>query len=88
VTSMITRKEEITASNMDGEIVMMNIETGNYYNLGKTGSVIWTLLENPITVDALIEKLLKKYHVSRQQCEDEVMAFLNEVYIEGLIMVR
>lgn len=86
--TIVARKNEIVAADMDGETVMMNIETGKYYNLGTTGGVIWSLLEQPIPVETLIEDLLAKYEVTRQQCEEDVMDFLNEINKEGLLSVQ
>jgi hypothetical protein len=86
--NIITRNEKIMVADMDDEIVTMNIETGNYYNLGKTGSVIWNMLERPISVEALIEELKKKYNVSEEQCKEETLAFLNQLNKEGLITVK
>ena len=42
---------------MDGETVMMDIETGKYYNLGKTGGSIWGILEKPHTVDGIVDEM-------------------------------
>ena len=42
-----TRKPDIIAANMDGEVVMMDIMSGKYYNLGTTDGAIWNLLESP-----------------------------------------
>jgi len=87
VSSTITRNKEIITADMDGETVMMNIVTGKYYNLGNLGSVIWTMIENPIKVETVINNLLEKYNVEQQKCEDEVLAFLNKTYKEGLITI-
>ncbi|MPM43632.1 hypothetical protein SDC9_90309 [bioreactor metagenome] len=86
--SVITGKKEIVAADMDGETVMMGIETGKYYNLGKMGGVIWTLVEQPVSVEAVIEQLLGKYEVTRRQCEEEVLSFLNSLDKEGLLEVQ
>lgn len=87
-TAVITRNDEIVTADMDGETVMMSIENGRYYNLGKMGTVIWALLEKPLTLDALVEKLTSAYDVSRAQCEAEVRAFLADMQNEALITVR
>lgn len=86
--SVITGKKNIVAADMDGETVMMGIETGKYYNLGKMGGVIWALLEQPVSVDAVIEQLLEKYEVTRQQCEEEVIDFLKQIQKEGLVEIK
>lgn len=88
IENIIARNEEILAVDMDGEIVMMNLETGNYYNLGRTGSVIWNMIQYPITVDKLIQELFERYNVDRQQCVDEVLVYLSELSDEGLIVIR
>lgn len=85
---IVIRNEEIAFGEMDGEIVMMNIEIGNYYSLGKTGSAIWNLLDKPIKVESLINEMLRKYNVTREQCEKEVISFLEELKKEGLIIVK
>lgn len=86
--SILTRNRKITAAAMDEEIVMMNLDTGNYYNLGKTGSIIWNLLEQPISVELLIQQLMDNYRVTRQQCETETLSYLKELRAEGLIEIR
>jgi hypothetical protein len=85
VNSVITRNAEIVTAEIDGETVMMSIEMGKYYSLGKMGSVIWDLLETPLTLEALINKLLDTYDVSREQCQAEVTAFLGDTLENGLV---
>jgi hypothetical protein len=86
--SVISAKKEIVAADMDGDTVMMSIEAGKYYNLGTTGGMIWKMLESPVSVAAVITKLLEQYEVTREQCEAEVLAFLNGIKQEGLLEVQ
>lgn len=83
--TILVRKAEIMAADMDGSTVMMDIQTGKYYNLGAVGGVIWELLEQPITVEALIGKLMKKYNVPAEQCEKDTMQFLQQLMSSGLV---
>lgn len=85
--TVIVRNPEIVASDMDGETVMMHIETGKYYNLGKTGGFIWNLLEEPMRMEALIEKLMDKFEVTREQCEQDTLAFLQKLGRNGLVQI-
>lgn len=82
---MIVRKSEIVAADMDGETVMMNIETGKYYNLGAIGGAIWKLIETPTKVEDLISRLVEEYNVTRNQCEEDVLPFLNQIFEQSLI---
>ena len=59
------RKEGLITADMDGETVMMDIETGKYYNLGRTGGSIWVIIEKPHTFDAIIDEMIEIYDVER-----------------------
>lgn len=81
----LKRKEGIMAADMNGSTVMMDITTGKYYNLGKVGGEIWALLENEMTVDALVNTLTKSYDVSREQCIKDTVPFLEKLLEQGLL---
>ena len=77
--SVIKQIDDIVASEIDGETVMMSIENGSYYGLDPIGSYVWELLETPIKVADLIDTLLEKYDVDEKTCEKDVLHFLNEI---------
>jgi hypothetical protein len=83
--TVVARKTGQVTVDMDGEIVMMSLDTSRYYNLGKTGSAIWGMIEAPATVEGIVSNLTEQYQVSQAQCEAEVIAFLEELRKEGLI---
>lgn len=87
INSVVIRKEGIIASDMDGETVMMNIETGKYYNLGKTGGAIWNIVKDPIEVEEIIKKLMENYNVAKEQCEQDVVPFLQQMAEQGLLLI-
>jgi len=85
--SKIVQKPGNIVSDMDREKVMLNINNGNYYNLGQLGGVIWEMIKEPISVDNLINDLLLEYEVDKTDCENQVILFINRLYSEGLISV-
>lgn len=82
---VITQVEGNIISDMDGEKVMFSITNGKYYNLGEIGGVIWDLLENPNTLESIIDELMKQYDVDHEICEKQVMSFMDMLNEEGLI---
>lgn len=74
-------------SDMGGEKVMMSVENGKYYNLGTIGGEIWSRLENPISVNEIIEFLINEYEVEKNECVEQVTSFLQLLYKEKLIQV-
>jgi len=82
--TIISQIEEIVASDIDGETVMMSIENGKYYGLDDIGSLIWALIEKPIRVSDLIGTLLEKYDVDRETCESDVLTFLDKLKAQSI----
>ncbi|WP_203287262.1 lasso peptide biosynthesis PqqD family chaperone [Metabacillus sp. cB07] len=84
----ICQVEGNIVSNMNGETVMLSIQNGKYYNFGETGGAIWDLLKKPISFSALIEALILQYQVDREECEKQVLSFLDSLKKENLIIVN
>jgi Coenzyme PQQ synthesis protein D (PqqD). len=76
------------ASSMNGETVMFRIESGKYFNLGQIGGRIWSLIETPTTVEALVRELTSEFDVTAEQCEEQVVQFLDQLAKEQLIVVQ
>lgn len=83
--TIITRKTDIITADMEGEKAMMSIERGKYYGLNEVGSCIWQLLDQPVTMEELIGKLMKEYQVDEITCERDVAFFLRKMCQEGLV---
>ena len=83
----VSRMPEIIAGNMDGEVVMMSVDAGQYYNLGVMGGNIWEMLAVPIQVATIVEKLFAEYEVEESVCRAEVFAFLEDLLAQRLIIV-
>ncbi len=85
--TVVTPSEELVSSDLDGETVMMSIENGQYYGLDEIGSRVWALIEEPRSVSELCDVLVEEYEVAREQCEQDVLAFLNELAEDNLVKV-
>lgn len=84
-TTVLSRRAGLMAADMNGSAVMMDIMTGKYYNLGQVGGRIWELLEEPMTVSTLVQKLTAEYDVSAEQCRADITPFLNTMLERGLL---
>lgn len=85
---LITQDPNNIVSDMGEEKVVLSIENGKYYNLGAMGSRIWDLIEEPVTIQHVVESLLKEYEVSREVCEEQVLSFLSHLVEERLIQMK
>ena len=79
MSNLIRRQENLIEASIDGEVVMMNADSGNYYGLDGIAAHIWQLLETPQTEQDLVNALVKEYEVTPEECESDVTAFLQEM---------
>jgi hypothetical protein len=86
LNSKVVQSEGNISSDMDGEKVMLSISQGKYYNLGKTGGIIWDSIREITLVSELIQSLMAEYAVEAAECEQEVLPFLELLLREGLIL--
>lgn len=84
---LIHRNPDIVYSTIDGEVVMMSLDLGEYYGLDAIGSRIWLLLENPMRVGELCAILAGDFDVDPERCGNDVGGFLAEILDCGLIRV-
>lgn len=85
--STICRNDDVVFSEVEGETVIMNVETGKYFNFTSVTSYIWDLMEHPVKVSEICSALLDKYNVSNEQCEKETLTVLNELLKEEIINI-
>ena len=86
-TTTIARSNELITAEVDDELVMMSLEQGEYFGLGAIGSRIWTLLEQPMTVAALCDRLVTLYAVDAETCQRDTLDFLQELYAAEIVTV-
>lgn len=79
------RTEKALATPVDDELVMFDSESGRYYGLNEVATAIWELLEQPRSIEGLIEILTNEFEVSAETCRQEVEGFLAQLLKRGLV---
>jgi hypothetical protein len=85
--SRVVRVETVMSAHVGREVVMLNMATNAYYDADDIGAVIWQQLEQPTTVQALVDELVSRYEVEATDCQRDVLTFLNDARLEGLIRI-
>ena len=52
---------DVVYETFDGEVVMINLKNGNYYNFFKVGVEIWGLIEKEANLNDIIETIVNRY---------------------------
>ncbi len=86
-SSIVRQNTDAVATEVNDEVVLMNLERDRCYGLGNTGSDIWRRLREPLQVSELVTQLWTVYDSAPGQIEEDVLRTLNEFAAEGLIQV-
>ena len=85
---MFKRNDEILTSKVGNEIVMMSIKESKYFGLNKTGSMIWNILESPMTLQDICQRMSNDFKISYKKCLDETQPFIDEMLKEKVITIH
>jgi hypothetical protein len=86
-TSRVVRTDGMMTAPVDNEIVILNMKGNNYISLDAIGRRIWDLLETPVCVADLCQKLSAEFEATQEQIVGDVLPFLIELEREGLVRV-
>ena len=83
--TVVTAKDQVTAD-LGGEIIILDLGSGEYFGLNEVGSKIWELITEPRAVAEVRDELVAAYpDVDPAQCEEDLLALLNEMHEASLI---
>lgn len=83
--SRLTRNPNLVAVDMDGDTVMMCIETGQYFGVAGVAARVWDLLENSMSLDELVRIIQAEYEVDEATCQADLMVFVRSMAIQGVV---
>lgn len=82
----LQRDPEQKFNYIDGEVIMLNLQSGEYINFNPVGTRIWELLENPLSFKDLIDALLKEYDIDQDSCFAATKEFIHRMSEKGLLL--
>ena len=74
---------------VDGEFVLISVETTHYYSLNSSGSDVWRiLLEGPQTAESIASLLARRHGLDCGEIGGGVLALLDQLRDEGLLRIE
>jgi hypothetical protein len=86
-STVVAAKDQVS-SDLGGEVAILDLKAGVYYGLDAVGARIWSLIQEPRTVNEIRDILLEEYDVEPERCERDLLALLRRLADEGLVEVR
>ena len=86
--TILRRRPELLATGMGDEVVMLDMDSGHYFGLSGVGPHIWDLLEQPQSVQDVLDGVKAAFAVGAADSVDrDVMQFLQALVHKGLVTV-
>lgn len=84
---LVFRTPDQVSTLLQGEVVILNVKSGKYYNLNPVGSRIWELIEQPASILSIVDAIAGEYDVERERCAADVDNMLRAMHAAGLVEV-
>ena len=76
----------VTHETIDGEAVIINLDSGNYYSLVEVGSFIWGIIEKGASASEVQNQVLQTYQGNATDIDRGVQELLAQLQQENLIV--
>jgi hypothetical protein len=88
ISSVVVAKSEPLAAPLAEGTVILQVDTDRYYNLNEVSTYVWEMVQQPVTVVEIIDRITSTYDVDSERCEADVVALLHNMARAQLITVH
>ena len=81
----VVNAPSVVSEIIDGEVIIMNLKSGNYYSSDKVGAVVWSWIEAGRTEHEMNQLAVARYRATQEQVHSDLQAFLGRLLAEGLV---
>ena len=82
-----TPDSDVIVTELDGEAVLLNLDTKMYFSLNATGVAIWKLLDQGLTLGQIGERLFHEYDTTPEKAQQSVLDLVDQLEDEKLVTV-
>jgi len=80
--------DTVFAQEVDGEMVLLDMSSENYFGLDEVGTAIWQGMQEKETLKEVFEVLLAQYEVESDVLEKDLFSFVEKLVQSGLVEVK
>ena len=86
--SWVAASDDQVHHQVGGEALILGLTQGTYYGMNQVGTRTWELLQEPIVVASIRDKIVADFEVDPDDCARDLLAFLTELLDQALIELR
>jgi hypothetical protein len=77
--------DRVAVQRVDGQAILLHVDTGRYYSLDEVSGQIWDLCDGNHSVAAITAEVCREYEAPADAVERDVLAFLMKMAEERLL---
>jgi hypothetical protein len=77
--------ENVVSRELEGEAVILNLESGVYFGLNGVGTRIWALIQEHGSLRKVLEAMQMEYEVTPQELESDLLQLIDQLQARGLV---
>ncbi len=79
---------KVISETIDGETIIINLESGNYFSLNASGGDLWQELARNAPRTAILQSLCQRYGLNTDEAKVDIEDFFARLLQENLIVDR
>jgi len=79
------QRERILAQQSSDNLVLLNLDQGNYYSLNQVGSRAWELCDGTRSVGDMVEIICREYNAPSEVVAADLLELLGDLESENLL---
>lgn len=80
--------DHVLAQELEGEAVLLNLQSERYYSLDDIGTRMWNTLTTAPSISAAHSALLEEYDVDAERLEQDLLDLVEKLVTDGLVELR
>ncbi len=80
-----TRAPSAVAEHVEGDCLILDLESGRYFGIGEVGGFIWRLLDGGRSIEEIADRVARHYEVSRERAAEDAQELVQQLSELGLL---
>ncbi len=88
LSTIVTPSPEVLVQELDGEAVLLNLESERYFGLDDVGTRVWQHLLEHRRLERVCEEMHKEYEVDESRLRADILRLVEELIEAGIVTVE
>ena len=80
--------KEVIFQELEGEAVLLNMQSGIFFGLNPVAKRMWELLNELGQAEKVLQQLLQEYEASEEQLRQDLVDFIEKLKSKGLVEIQ